>query len=206
LGLHVCLPHLDPDSSGNSSSLRSILVLGGSSGIGAIAIQLLRLALPSATILTTSSAKHHTHLISLGASKCFERCAQGNTADIKIATPGGLGVDAILDTVQAAAGQQAVFTSLSLSGPMLYSQVRTGMTVEVPEGINSTEIDGRQILGTEGGENALPALASLIQSGRFKLPNKVEIVGNGPTGIQQGLDKLMKGVSGAKYIVAFVAV
>lgn len=80
------------------------------------------------------------------------------------------------------------------------------MTVEVPEGINSTEIDGRQILGTEGGENALPALASLIQSGRFKLPNKVEIVGNGPTGIQQGLDKLMKGVSGAKYIVAFVAV
>ena len=199
-GLHVPLPHLDPTAS--SSSLGSILILGGSSGIGAVAIQLLRQALPSATILTTSAAKHHAHLISLGADKCFERSAQEDTSAVKAATPGGLGVDAILDPVQAAASQSSVFTALSPTGPKIYSQVMTGPTVEVPEEVDSTIIYGRQIFGATGGMNAIPALASLIESGKFKLPNKVEIVGKGFEGIEQGLDKIMKGVSGAKYVVS----
>ena len=83
-GLHVPLPYLDPTG---SSSLKSVLVLGGSSAVGAAAIQLLRLALPSAMILATSSANHHAHLVSLGATKCFERSAQEDTSAVKAATP-----------------------------------------------------------------------------------------------------------------------
>jgi len=115
-GLHVPLPHLDPI---DSSSLASILVLGGSSGVGSSAIQLLRPALPSATILTTSSAKHHDHLVSLGADKCFERFTQDDTSTIKAATLGGVGVDAILDPVQAGASQPSIFTAFNPTGPKI---------------------------------------------------------------------------------------
>jgi NADPH:quinone reductase-like Zn-dependent oxidoreductase len=198
-GLHVPLPHLDPTG---SRTLRSILVLGGSSGIGAAAIQLLRLALPSATILTTSSAKHHARLILLGATKCFERSAQEDPSAIKAATPNSAGVDAIVDPVQAAASQPTVFAAFDPAGPKLYAQVMTGANVELPQGVNSTVVYGRQIFCVKGGMNALPALASLVESGMFKLPNKVEVVGKGVDGIEQGLNKIMKGVSGAKYVVS----
>jgi len=197
--LHVPLPHLDPTG---SSSLKSILVLGGSSGVGAAAIQLLRLALPSATILTTSSAKHHAHLVSLGATKCFERSAQEDTSAIKAATPGGSGVDAILDAVTAAASQPAVFTALNPTGPNIYSQVVTGQNVEVPKGVNLTAVFGRQIFNAKGGMTAMPGLANLVQSGKYKVPIKVEVLGKGFDTIGQGLDKLMKGASGTKYVVS----
>jgi len=193
------LPHLDPSG---SSSLKSILVLGGSLGVGAAAIQLLRLALPSAIILTTSSDKHHAHLVSLGATKCFKRSAQDNTSAIKAATPGGSGVDAILDAVTAAASQPTVFTALKPAGAKIYSQVVTGQDVEVPRGINSIAVFGRQIFGAKGGMTAMPGLSNLVQSGKYKLPIKVEIVGKGFDAIEQGLNKLMTGVSGTKYVVS----
>ena len=189
-----------PDSTG-SSALKSVLVLGGSSNVGAAAIQLLRLALPSATILTTSSANHHAHLISLGATKCFDRSAQGDPSPIKAATPDNSGVDAILDAVAAAATQPVIFTALNPQGPKIYTQPFTGQNVEVPEGVESTVIFGYDIFGTKGGINAMPGLANLIQSGKYKLPAKVEVLGKGFKTIDQGLDKLMKGVSGTKYVV-----
>jgi NADPH:quinone reductase-like Zn-dependent oxidoreductase len=180
-GLHVPLPHLDPSG---SHSLKSILVLGGSSAVGGDAIQLLRLALPSAKILTTSSAKHH------------ERSTDEDT--IKAATPGGLGVDAILDAVGAAASQPTIFAVLNSTGPKLYSQVMTGSDIKPPDGINQTVVFGRQIFGANGGMNAMPGLASLVESGKFKLPVKVEVVGKG----LDSIDKLMKCVSGTKYVVS----
>ena len=198
-GLHVPLPQLDPTG---HSSLKSILVLGGSSAVGAAAIELLRLAIPSATILTTSSATHHKHLLSLGATKCFDRSAQDDTSAIKAATPDGSGVDAILDAVTAAASQPAIFTALNPAGPKIYSQVVTGQNVEVPEGVKSTAVFGRQIFGAKGGMAAMPGLASLVQSGKYMLPVKIEVLGTGFDVIEQGLGKLMKGVSGTKYVVS----
>ena len=198
MGLHVPLPYLDATG---SSSLKSILVLGGSSNVGAAAIQLLRLALPSANILTTSSADHHAHLISLGATKCFDRSAQDDTSSVKAATADDSGVDAILDAVAAAATQPAVFTALNPEGPKIYTQPFTGQNVEVPGGVESSAIFGQDIFGTKGGMNAMPGLASLVQSGRYKLPVKVEVLGKGFKTIDQGLDRLMKGVSCTKYVV-----
>ena len=195
-GLHVPLPYLDPTG---SSSLRSVLVLGGSSAVGAAVIQLLRLALPSATILATSSANHHAHLVSLGATKCFERSAQEDTSAVKAATPDGSGVDAILDAVTAAASQPTVFTAFNPTGTKTYSHVFAGQNVEVPEGIASTTMNAKQIFDTKGG---MASLTSLVQSGKYKVPIKVEILGAGFDAIEQGLDKLTKGISGTKYVVS----
>jgi threonine dehydrogenase-like Zn-dependent dehydrogenase len=138
----------------------------------------------------------------LGAAKCFERSAQDDTSEIIAATPGRSGVDAILDSVSATAGQPAVFTALNPTVPKIYSQVVTGANVEAPEGIKSTVVFGRQIFDAKGGLTAMPRLASLIESGKYKLPVKVEVIGKGFDAIERGLDKLTKGVSGTKYVVS----
>jgi hypothetical protein len=140
--------------------------------------------------------------MSLGATKCFERFGQDNPSAIKAATPGGVGVDAILDTVQAAAIQPKVFEALDPTGPNLYSYVMTGQNTVVPEGVNATMIFARQVFGAKGGMNALPALANLIENNQFKLPNRVEVVAQGFHEIQKGIDVNMKGVSGFKCVVS----
>ena len=118
------------------------------------------------------------------------------------AIPGNSGVDAILDAVTAAATQPAVFNALNPKGPKLFSQPVTGQDIKVPEGVESTAVFGQQIFGVKGGMNAMPGLVSLVQSGKYKLPVKVDVLGKGFKVIPQGLDKLMKGVSGTKYVVS----
>lgn len=202
VGLKLPLPHIDPVGK-REYKLNSVLVLGGSSGIGAMAIQYLRLALPEATILTTSSKQHHEHLLSLGANQCFERFAQDDPTDIRAATARGAGVDAILDAVGAAGNQPAVFAALSPSGARLYSQVMTGVDITVPETVSATVVFARQIFGTSGGEALIPGLARLFASGQFRLPMGVDVVGRGFEAIQPALDRLMReGVSGRKFVVS----
>ncbi|KAI9654282.1 MAG: putative secondary metabolism biosynthetic enzyme [Alyxoria varia] len=198
-GLDIGLPHIDA-SGGESSSLKSVLILGGSSAVGAAAIQLLRLALPAVTLLVTSSVQHHAQLVSLGASKCFERSIQDDPSTIKAATPGGSGVDAILDPVEAAAAQPAVFNALYDAGPKVYSFVVGGQNPRAPEGVKPTPVFARDIFNVKGGMDAMSALATLLQDGRYKLPVRMEVVGKGFESIEEGLEKV-KGASGTKYVV-----
>ena len=138
----------------------------------------------------------------MGATKCFERSAQEDPSSIKTATASGSGVDAILDAVAAAATHPGVFTALNPKGPKIYTQPLTGQNVEVPEGVRSTVIFAQDVFGTKGDMNAIPGLANLVQSGRYKLPVKVEVLGKGFKTINQGIGKLMKGVSCTKDVVS----
>lgn len=194
-GLHLPFPSAADEG---TYSLASILVLGGSSGVGASTIELLRLLLPSAVILATSSAKHHSRLISLGASQCFER---DDMAGIKNAV-GDVGVDAIVDTVSAAANQPTVFEFLGESRARLYAEIATGVKVEVPEGVNSTFISASAALGTEGVQRAVSNLYELVQTGKYRLPVNVKLAGVGFDAIPDALTRLQKGVSGEKLVVS----
>jgi NADPH:quinone reductase-like Zn-dependent oxidoreductase len=196
--LNIPLPHLGFAS---SNSLRSVLILGGSSVVGAGAIQLLRQALPDATILTTSSAQHHAHLLSLGATRCFERSVQDDPSTLLAATPNGAGVDAIIDAVGAAASQPSIFSALNPNGPNLYSQVATGATVNVPEDVSVTVIRGPELFARPEGDRVLPGLAELLDSGMYRLPVRVEVVGRGFGAIELGLRRLQGRVSGVKLVV-----
>lgn len=175
-----------------------MLILGGSSAVGAAAIQLLRLVLPAAAIFTTSSLKHHSHLISLGATQCFDR---GDVSAIKAATSNGKGVDAILDAVGATASDPSAFDVLNAAGPKIYSQVQTGQDVKVPAGIDSTTVRARQLYELPNGKTAIARLAELLDNKRYKLPVRVGVVGQGLASIQQGVEQLQKGVSGAKLVI-----
>ncbi|KAF2967248.1 hypothetical protein GQX73_g6315 [Xylaria multiplex] len=137
VGLKVALPGLSK-TDGAAVSLQSVLVLGGSSSVGSAAVQLLRRALPSATIITTSSAAHHTRLKDLGATECLERSAQRNVTALRAFSPKGAGVDAILDAVGAIIDAPAVYEALRADGPKLYSLVITRPDIQLPAGIQAT--------------------------------------------------------------------
>lgn len=198
--LNIPLPFLQ-DSATTGSQPKSILVLGGSSVVGASAIQILCLALPSATILTTSSAQHHGNLTSLGATRAFDQKSPTLVEDIKSATPDGKGVEMIVDAVASGASQTSIFDTLSAEGPKQYAEVATGVQFQVPEGIKRHTVYGRAVFGTHGGANIMPALADLLSQGKFKVPVQVKTMGNGLEAIAKALEELKQGVSGTKFVV-----
>ncbi|KAI4211280.1 MAG: hypothetical protein LQ351_005964 [Letrouitia transgressa] len=200
-GLGIPLPFL-PGGDSTGFEPKSVLVLGGSSAVGAGVVQILRLSLPSATILTTSSSKHHARLSSLGATKAFDQRSGSLVPDIISATPGGKGVDAIIDTVGSAAEQKDIFETLRPDGPKEYAEVATGAQMQVPEGVKRQLTGGRMLFGLPGGLNAMPTLAELVEEGRFRVPTQVKKVGSGFEAIPKGLEELKAGVSGTKLVVA----
>src|SRR2546429_3452255 len=94
-GLNIPLPYLE---GGKESGFQpsSILVCGGGSSVGAMAVQLLRLALPQAQILATASKRHHQTVQTLGADQVFDQSSPSIVEDLKKASSSGKGVDAIL--------------------------------------------------------------------------------------------------------------
>ncbi|KAI5855063.1 GroES-like protein [Durotheca rogersii] len=198
VGLKVPLPGL-PGTEAINPAPKSILVIGGSSGVGSGAIQLLRLALPSATIITTSSVAHHAHLKSLGANTCLERAAQEDSAALKAAAPGGAGVDAILDAVGAAADSPAIYDAFKSDGPKLYALVLTRPGVQLPDGLQSTLVGGQNII--DKNPAAMEYLTKLLAEGKYKLPLKVEVVGKGFEAIEKGLDRIPQN-SGKKLVIS----
>ncbi|KAF4982429.1 hypothetical protein FZEAL_1947 [Fusarium zealandicum] len=200
LGLHVPIPHISSTAPGQTSSPpRSILVLGGSSGVGSAALQMLRSALPNATILTTASLQHKERLSNLGATTVINRSSSDIVSEVTQAVPGG--VDAILDCVAAASGNPGVFAALRPDGPQLYSQVFTGDNVAVPEGVKTYLAFGRNIFDAPGGKTAMSSLGKVLEEGTYKLPLPVKIIGKGWEAVGSGLETFGTRSGGDKALV-----
>lgn len=205
LGLKIPLPFSHQNASTSQQSLRSVLVIGGGSGVGTSAIQLLRIASPSLQIVATASSSHHSKLISLGATACVDRATPDIVEAVRAATAsvGGPGVDAILDAVGGASdeNQPCLFDALRADGPRLYSAVFIGVQTSIPAGVEAVTSSGRQTFEVSGGRSAMSALAKLARDGEFKPPLNIEIVGRGLESIGGGLEKLKMGMSRTKLIV-----
>ena len=143
IGLKTSLPFLD-DEPTMGFKPSSVLILGGSSALGAAVIQLLRLAVPDCTILATSSPKHHSHLTNiLRANGAFDRNSASLITDVKTASPGSRGVDAIIDAVGAGSTERHVFEAFDPRGPRRYGQVWTGdEEIEAPSDVDSVIFRG----------------------------------------------------------------
>ncbi|KAK3368605.1 chaperonin 10-like protein [Podospora didyma] len=185
-------------------AIKCVLVVGGSSGVGACAIQLLRMALPSAIILSTNSAMQNGRVAKLGATTSIDRNLEPPklVEAIKAASPGGEGVDAILDAVGGAEKNSALFDVLTADGPKLYSQVFTGANIDVPTDVSTSRVYGRMVFETPGGMLSMRKIIELAEQGKFKLPLKVQVVGKGLDAIGAGLERLKEGVSGTKLVVS----
>ncbi|KAI0017592.1 GroES-like protein [Xylariomycetidae sp. FL0641] len=198
-GLQIGIPGLsspETTTTTTTSPPKSILVLGGSSGVGASAIQLLRLALPEATIVATASPAHHAHLRALGASACLAREAQGDTAALKSATTNDDdGYDAILDAVGA--GGAAAHAALRSRGGR-YALVVTAPGAALPAGVDGALVGAEMMLAVPG---AMAWLGRAVEEGRFALPLRVEVVGEGWLAVEKGLQRFPAQVSGVKLVV-----
>lgn len=179
---------------------KSILILGGSSVVGAHAIQLLRLAYPSLPILTTSSPAHHAHLLSLGATEAFDYHSTTIVSDIKAASPEKRGVDIILDCVGAGREQSDIFDALDPAGPKKYGAVVTGPPMKAPDGVDFMECGGETLTEMPDKELVFPTLTELVDQGKYRVPLTVKVVGHGLDQIQGVMDQV-KNVSGTKLIV-----
>lgn len=177
--------------------------MGGSSACGAHAVQLLRFALgKSATIVATSSPRHHSSLQSIGASSCVARADQGNVDTLKAASPVVAGYDALIDCVGAVGEQPEILQALKQDGKKLFAEIFTGAQPRIPEGVTHKTVYGLNIFDTDGGVKSLPYLASLFDDGKLQLPVKVEVVGRGYDAIGTGIEKMHTGVSGTKLVVS----
>ncbi|KAF2806433.1 GroES-like protein [Mytilinidion resinicola] len=202
VGLGMALPFLRGGATEGVVEVASVLVLGGSSGVGAAAVQVLRLARPGVRVLATSSPRHHAHLRALGVEGVVNRASGSLVEDVRAASPGGRGVDAVFDAVGAGATQRDVFEAFGADGPKRYAQVWTGdEEIEVPEGVESVLFRSRDLPKLNGSENVMVALETLLEEGRYKLPLPVKIVGEGWEAVEKGLEGIRKGVSGEKLVV-----
>ena len=199
-GLNIPLPYLE---GGKEEGFKpsSILVCGGSSSVGAMAVQLLRLALPKAQIFTTASKQHHHTAKNLGADQVFDHSSPSLVEEVKKASSSGEGVEAILDAVNGVAVNPSLFEVLT--GPKAFAEVVTGRNVEkAPDGVKHSPVFGATVYGQPGGSNLFAALERLLADGKLKLPTAVKVVGHGLESISRGLDELRAGVSGTKLVVS----
>ncbi|KAJ7035616.1 putative quinone oxidoreductase [Mycena alexandri] len=178
----------------------SVLILGGSSAVGAAAIQLLRRAYPSLPILATSSVKHNARLIDLGATHVVDYKSSTVVADIAAASPGAPGVDVIIDCVSAGASQTDICDVLDPAGSKRYAAVLTGVPVPVPEGVNHIVTGGYSMFEMKGGKEIIPSLTKLVEEGMYKVPLPVRVVGHGLEELPNVLDEV-KAVSGEKVVL-----
>ncbi|KAK1833554.1 chaperonin 10-like protein [Podospora conica] len=182
----------------------SVLVLGGSTPVGAAAIQLLRLSLPpSTTIISTNSPAHDARTTAiLGATACVDRnlAAAEVVAAVRAATPGGRGAEAVVDAVGAldGKGEGELWGVLSEGGKC--ARVFPGRGGS-REGARGTVVMVE--MAVPGGERVMRGLGELMEGGRWKLPVEVEVVGKGLESIAGGVQRLREGgVSGKTFVVS----
>ena len=177
LGLGISIPFLDGGDV-DGFMPKSILVLGGSSAVGAATIQILRLISSEFVILATSSVKHHKRLLSLGADGAFDYKSDSVNDQIRAATPEGNGVEAIIDAVNSVAEKYSLLELLT--GPKKFAEVVTGRNVEnTPSGVDHKIVHGPPVLGIPGGQNLFAALGKMLAEQKYKLPVNFKTVGHG---------------------------
>lgn len=203
IGLKTPLPFLEGGETAGFQPY-SVLILGGSSAVGAATIQLLRLAVPGCKILTTSSIRHYDYIKdTLGADVVIDRWSESLVKDVKSQTPECRGVDAIIDAVGAGSLQSLVFETFDAQGPKKYAQVWTGdEEIKVPSGVKSVLFRGRDLPKLPGNENIMKSLERLLEEEKYKLPLPVHEVGRGFDELERGLDLMRQGVSGEKLVVS----
>jgi len=193
--LGIPLPFIPgTDTTGTVPS--SILILGGGSASGGAAIQLLHLAHPSVKILTTAAPRHADRLTSYGATKVFDYKSPTLVADIKAEG----GADVILDCIAAGLQQRDISDVLTADGPKKYAAQVTGPPLPVPEGVNLTMFGGFSLIGSQGEENVIPALTTLVEQAKYKPPVPTKVIGKKLGDIPDVMDQL-KTDTGVKLLV-----
>jgi threonine dehydrogenase-like Zn-dependent dehydrogenase len=121
-------------------------------------------------------------------------------AEIMAASPGGAGVDVIIDCVSAGTSQTDISDVLDPSGSKKYAALITGLPISVAEGVNKFDVNAWSMVDMQGGKQLISSLTKLVEEGTYRVPLPVRVVGHGLKELPNFLDKV-KTVSGEKVVV-----
>ncbi|KAI0033328.1 GroES-like protein [Vararia minispora EC-137] len=182
-----------------------ILILGGSSSVGQLAIQLAKLS-GFSPIITTASKHNEAYCKAAGATHVIDYkdvpYADLPAAVTKITTEP---FKVVYDAVTVDDSQTAGWTILAPGGDMVVT-----LPPKVGQRERSEANDGKRVAFTYGsihlpmnaefGARMHKALPGLLKDGAIK-PNRVEVCGSDLSGAFAGLERLAGGVSGVKLVV-----
>jgi len=186
---------------GPTATGKSVLVLGGSSSVGQFGIQLARIA-GFSPIVTTASVQHTEHLKSLGATHVFDRNVDVKTLQKAFAGP----VSLVLDAISAPSTQK--LAAEALTEPSTAPGAHLAGVLPLDASLQK-EIEGKvtvnNILGSSHAFKDLSVpywqvLSKWIEEGKI-VPNRVQVVDGGLSGVPKALDLSKKGVSGVKLVI-----
>lgn len=186
-------PSLDPKPSG-----KTIFVWGGSSSVGALAIQLATAS--GAKVVTTASARNHDFVKKLGASAAIDYNDPTVIEDVvkAIKSVGG-DFAGIFDAIAEKEGSfKYVIPIAEKLGGTNVATVLPPPTEGVPAGVKLAGVFGVQPeLNKPIWEYVTPAL----EQGKLKAVPEPLVVGKGLENVQKGLDTNKAGVSAKKVVI-----
>jgi threonine dehydrogenase-like Zn-dependent dehydrogenase len=92
-------------------------------------------------------------------------------SDINAVSPGTAGVDKVIDCVGAGSTQTDICNALNSDGPRMYAAVIAGFDVPAPGDVTKLDISGWSLVDMLGGKSVIPALTSLVEEGKYKVPD-----------------------------------
>jgi len=186
-----------PTAPARSASGETLLIWGGSSGVGSNAIQLAVAA--GFEVVSTASPKNFEYVKKQGASRVFDYHSDSVVADIVAALRGKKSAGALaigngtiepcIKIVQQVGGKQFVASANPLPN-------------EIPEGVGCKFIFGSDLKDNEVGPAIfVDYLPKALEDGTFVASPPAEVAGEGLGSVQGALDELKKGVSAKKLVV-----
>ncbi len=174
-----------------------ILVWGGSSSVGAYAIQYAKLL--GYTVLTTASPHNFEYVKSLGADQVFDHRDANVVENIRNATNGKLKL--VYDAISANGTTTTASQTLSSEGGKVL--VVLNVNEKFPENVSiirTFAADTHTDKARDLGKRTWASVEEWLRSGLIK-PNPVKIVENGLLGVEHGFALQKQGkVSGEKLV------
>lgn len=197
-GLGLALPTAAPAERGET-----VLVWGGSTGVGSNAIQLARNA--GYRVAATASPRNFDYLRALGAFAAIDRNSPSAVDDLVAAIgdgplAGSLAVgNGSLPKVMQVAARTPGRKRVSSAAPALITRI---LALRAPRGVHVSGIWGGALKDNAVGP-AIYAdfLPGALASGAYRAEPTAEIVGHGLDAIPEGLHRLRKGISARKLVV-----
>ncbi|KAL4926666.1 zinc-binding alcohol dehydrogenase family protein [Aspergillus undulatus] len=193
---HLGLQH--PTEPRAASTGETVLIWAGSSSVGSNAIQLAVAA--GYEVFATASPKNFESVKSLGASHVWNYRSPTVVEDIVAAFVGKTSAGA-LAIGDGSAGPCAEIIS-RVNGKKFVS-LASPPTAPLPDGISSKFIFGGDLKDNEVGPAIFETfLPKALMAGTFQPKPDAETIGKGLDIIQDGLEKLSKGVSARKLVIS----
>jgi NADPH:quinone reductase-like Zn-dependent oxidoreductase len=197
-GLGLAFPTPDPPERGET-----VLVWGGSTGVGSNAIQLARNA--GYRVVATASTHNFEYLRSLGAAATIDRNS-GAAVDGLVAAigegplAGSLAIgNGSLPKVMRVAARAPGAKRVSSAAPELVTRI---LALRAPRGVHVSGIWGGALKDNEVGPAIYTDFLPIaLATGAYRAEPQAEIVGHGLEAIPTGLQRLRKGVSAKKLVI-----